>query len=371
MDIYLGDLYYRFTKLLKPELVNQLHGFFTAGTADKQQAQIFVESLKETAEKYFETVKYYITGADGKFEPWPENMEQGASANKVGESSEQAPTKLARAMSKEQLWEEFKGYIERLIGLAGYLNASGKKPQDKLLKELALRIKEKQLVCAAALGYGLLSALRSIIGKADGSLAANLAFEHWELDRKLKEQFRIFGANDGTPSLDDAVWRLGEICKSVLCRTGADNSDRVVNKKTAEFDAGNFAASLIIENHPHEDFRRLIGVNVFDDVSWFNKEAFESALFYGKLFFVLESDSAYPMPRIGEAPMPWLERAGRIAEVVEAMEKAEIASGYRLQNLIQLLTGESAPQASVPPASAPPAANKKAKTGKRKKRDET
>jgi glycosidase len=366
MDIYLGDLYYRFTKPLKPEFVNQLHSFFVSGTVNKQKAQSFVNSLKETAEKYFETVAYFIKGADGKYEPWTGSREQVAGSKGKKETKQQAVSvkKDQKTVSKEQAWEGFRGYVERLIGLAGYLNASGKTPSERMLKELALRIKERQLIAAAALGYGLLSVLRSIIGKADGGLAANLAFEHWDLDRKLKEQFRIFGAND------DEVWRLGEICMAVLRRTGADNpeviSDTVVNKKSASFDAGPFAASIMVENHPREDFRRLIGVNVFDDVLWFNKEAFESALFYGKLFFVLETDSAYLHP-CTDRTRP--ERTARIAEVTEAMKKAEIDCGYQLDKFIQLLSGEemplealeSAPQASAPQAVKPkkPATAKK------------
>jgi glycosidase len=347
MDIYLGDLYYRFLKPLKPELVNQLHGFFVSGAAGKQKAQAFVESLKETAEKYFAEVTHFINGADGKFEPWTMSKEPAKQAiakskGKKAEGKEQPPAKPAQYKP----WDEFKDYVERLIGLSGYLNASGKTPSERMLKELALRIKERQFVCAAALGYGLLSVLRSIIGKADGSLAANLAFEHWDLDRKLKEQFRIFGAND------DEVWRLGEICKAVLRRTGADNatnvgaviSDTIVNKKTSAFDAGRFAASLFINNHSRDDFRRLIGVNIFNDVTWFNKEAFESALFYGKLFFVLETDSAYPHP-CTERTRP--ERTARIAEVTEAMKNAEIDCGYRLDNFIQLLSGEEPKKSAV------------------------
>jgi len=330
MDIYLGDLYYRFTKPLKPEFVNQLHSFFVSDTPGKQKAQAYVESLKETAEKYFETAAYFIKGADGKYEAWTMSNEQVIkSKGKKAGGKEQSSTKSAQY----EPWDEFKGYVERLIGLSGYLNASGKTPNERLLKELALRIKERQLVAAAALGYGLLSVLRSIIGKADGVLAANLAFDHWDLDRKLKEQFRAFGAND------DEVWRLGEICKAVLRRTGADNpaaiSDTTVNKKSAAFDAERFAASIMVENHQREDFRRLIGVNVFNDVTWFNKEAFESALFYGKLFFVLETDSAYPHP--------CADRTARIAEVSQLMKKAEIDCGYRLDKFIQLLSGDEAP----------------------------
>ncbi|MCL2128686.1 MAG: hypothetical protein FWH38_10565, partial [Treponema sp.] len=97
------------------------------------------------------------------------------------------------------------------------------------------------------------------------------------------------------------------------------------------FDASLFAETVIEENYMEDDFRRLIGLNVFDDVTWFNKEAFESALFYGKLFFVLESDSAFARP------LPWLERVKRVAEISGAVEKAQAASGYRLDNLLRLL----------------------------------
>jgi len=370
MDIYLGDLYYRFSKPLKPETVSQLHSFFVSGTASKQKAQSFVNSLKETAEKYFDTAAWFIKGADGKYEPWTGNSEQGAgsSDSKKSVKRQAAPAKKAqKTVSKEQVWEEFKGYVERLIGLAGYLNSSGKTPSERLLKELALRIKERQLVAAAALGYGLLSVLRSIIGRADGSLAANLAFDHWDLDRKLKEQFRTFGAND------DEVWRLGEICKAVLRRTGADNpdviSDRTINKKSAAFDAGLFAASIMVKNHPREDFRTLIGVNVFNDVLWFNKEAFESALFYGKLFFVLETDSAMSRPDGTQHPSAdrtRLEKTTRIAEVTEAMKKAEIDCGYQLDKFIQLLSGEEEPQVQEPLESAPQAAKRKKTTAVKK-----
>ncbi|MDR0290621.1 MAG: alpha-amylase [Treponema sp.] len=323
-EIYLGDLYYRFNKLLKPETVNQLHSFFIRGTKPSEAAvKSFVESLKDSAEKYFAMVTHYIAGADGKFDPWtmPESKGQSASG-KVAESKEKV------TVSKEALWEEYKGYIERLIGLAAYLKSPGKTPVEKMLKEFAERLEERQFVCVAALGYGLLAVLRPIIGKdAEGYLAANLAFEHWDLDRKLKEQYRIYGASD------DEVWRLGEICRATLRRTAPEQT----SEYTGAFDAKNFAATIILKNYLHDDFRCLIGINHFNDVSWFNKEAFESALFYGSFFFALEGDSAFSS---GDKHLPWLERAGRIAEISDALEEAKAGSGYQLESLIQLLAGE-------------------------------
>jgi hypothetical protein len=274
-------------------------------------------------------VTYFIGGADGKYDPW--------AAKDDGVNHE------FQAVNSEQLWDEFKEYVERLIGIAAYINNDGKTPAGRLLREFAERLKANKFVCAAALGYGLLAILRPIIGKgADGSHAANLAFEHWDLHRKLREQYHMVAASgdaaagEAAPSIDGEIWRVAEISRAVLCRTALPQ----ITDYTGTFDAKRFAAAIIEHNHLHDDFRSLIGINCFEDVTWFNKEAFESALFYGKLFFTLEGDSAYTA---GEAasrrkPLPWLERAGRIAEIAEALEKAKAASGYRLNSLIQLLT---------------------------------
>ncbi|MDR2717588.1 MAG: histone H1-like repetitive region-containing protein [Treponema sp.] len=325
-DIYLGDLYYRFTKLLKPETVNQLHEFFVSGVT-KDKAQSFIESIKETVETYCATVIHFIGGADGKFSPW-----------KAPDDEPELQT-----VNKEQLWEEFKQYVERLIGLTAYLKTAGKTPAERMLKELAGGLKERQVDCAAALGHGLLAILRSIIGKgAGGSLAANLAFEHWDLDRKLREQYRVFGASD------DEAWRLVEISRTVLYRTALRRvADYALSNYTVKgkFKADSFAATIIEKYYLHDDFRHVIGINHFNNIIWFNKEAFESALFYGKLFFVLEGDSAYIFGEdsAGKAagkPLPWLERVAYIAQIIEALKKAEAASGYQLEKLIQLLAGK-------------------------------
>jgi len=361
-DIYLGDLYHRFTKFLKAETVNQLHNLFVSGVT-KEKTQSFVESLKDQAEKYFAAVTYFIGGADGKFDPWK--------AEDDGINHE------FKAVNKEQLWDEFKGYVERLIGLAAYTGAKGETPAKRLLKELAGQLKKNQLVCAVALGYGLLAILRSIIGKgASGSLAANLAFKHWDLDRKLKEQYRLFGASD------DEMWRTVEISQAVLHRTTLCQ----IADYAGTFDAKRFAATIIEKNYLSDDFRSLIGINCFDDVTWFNKEAFESALFYGKLFFTLEGDSAFASGETASRskPLPWLERVERIAEITEALEKAEAGSGYQLNNLTQLLTMKetskskasktktpepktSKPKTSEPKISKPTAAKAKTSTPKASK----
>ena len=63
-------------------------------------------------------------------------------------------------------------------------------------------------------------------------------------------------------------------------------------------------------------------VNFFENTFWFNKEAFEEALFYVPLFTLLEYVQT---------------RAEAVALAAEQFRKAEASSEYKLDRLIDLL----------------------------------
>jgi hypothetical protein len=193
-----------------------------------------------------------------------------------------------------------------------------------------------QLLYSVALSYGLLSLLRMIIGKeADGSHAASLAFDHWDLGRKMRDVYRKFGATDAQ------AWRITDIARAVLSRTGLNlsSSKSAPFRKEGAFEAADFAALIFAENYQSEDFRRILGINIFNDVAWFNKEGFEDALFYSSVFFMVESDTIVKIPID--------ERIDRIAKIYEVLIKAEEKSEYRFDNLIDLLTSKPKGKKSV------------------------
>jgi hypothetical protein len=101
----------------------------------------------------------------------------------------------------------------------------------------------------------------------------------------------------------------------------------------AEAGAAAWAAALIAGNYQAEDFRRLLGVNRFNDVTWFNKEAFEESLFYLSCFCSAEDEGS-----LGPAFAAGAGRAAFIAEFDRIMLKAEEKSGYRLDGLITALS---------------------------------
>jgi hypothetical protein len=351
MDIYLGELYYRFTELLRPEIVTRLHAFFVEGPGGEPEKS-FMESLEAPAEAFFETASRFIAGANGAYEPWTAKDADGLPLD-----FKQVPVQKIR--------DEFAECIGKIISISAYAGlpqSRAKTPAERFLGNVAGQIRDRQFLCAAALGYGLLSILRPIIGEgtggvAAGALAVSLGFDHWRLDRKLRDLYRAIGASD------DEAWRLTGVSRAALCRIAPEEASPVTTalfSADIPFDPGRAGTLFIEENYQYEDFRRLLGINTFDDITWFNKEGFESSLFYGTLFFVLESDEVLRQVSRAKAkpagakkgvqaavkstakPLPWLERVTRIGELNEALINAEAKSGYRLHELLDVLAGAAA-----------------------------
>jgi predicted transcriptional regulator len=194
-----------------------------------------------------------------------------------------------------------------------------KSTQAPFYKNIRNRITNEHLLFTVVLGYGVLSVLRSVIGKeANGSHASHLAFNHWDLGRKLREIFYRFGVSE------HEAWLITDLARVVLSKMKTESFD----KKSEKFNAAEFALFIFEENYLDEDFRRILGINLYDDVAWFNKEGFENALFYSSLFFLAEST----------LEIPFDERFDRIIKVYDVLSKAEKKSGYRLDVLIESLT---------------------------------
>ncbi|MDR1100643.1 MAG: alpha-amylase, partial [Treponema sp.] len=346
-DICLGELYYRFIELLKPQVVEGFHRFF-AGTA-AVAADDFITSLGEPVRSFIKTAAEFIGGADGRYDPF------------VREDREPAlpPGRAA---------DEWNAYLGRLLEISEYVGetkAVAESPAMRRLRALAVEIQDKPRIIAIALGYGLLSLLRPILGKgASGAEAARLGFDHWQLDRKLREQYRGLGFPE------DEAWRITALMKAALSRTVPKN--RSPYETGTPFKPGLLGVALIEEHYEAEDFRSLLGINFFEDITWFNKEGFEAALFYGSLFFMLESGAAFEeyaggkkaiaakgrKTKTGEAPkspekpaaVPWLERVEMICGLVEALSRAETASGYHLDGLLDGLAGKNGGKTNGKPA---------------------
>jgi hypothetical protein len=324
MDISLKELYARFAELFKKEreYLQGIIRFFADGNPKAADAEIFMEGLKEPVLAFADAAIRFIPG--NGYEPFA-----GAQGH--------AP------LAPEDIWTEFAAYLYRQIRLAEYVKPGHKSGEtvkkagragERLLKKVAENIAARPGLSAFAAGYGILALLRPIIGEGASGADAVALTAHWQLDRKLRESFAVLGISG------DEAFRVTEIMKAVLRRT-APVSPAAHGKPSP-------AEALILENYDEEDFRRILGVNLFDDVVWFNKEAFDEALFYAPFFLAAEGGGAFTeagLPKAAEGHeetteaglTSWAVRIGTIAALTEKFRKAGAESNCRLDKLLEAL----------------------------------
>ncbi|MDR1419956.1 MAG: alpha-amylase [Treponema sp.] len=344
-DIFLGELYYRFGELLNPEKIDALHGFFvpaapSSGTESGKAAETalraeYIASFTEPVSMFAGAAAFFRDGAGGQYDPWrvPETQAEAPErpAKTDAQSREEGGTVKSPAApvsaDSAEIVNMFGAFLERLIGIADYGASSG----APYLGELAAAIRERRELAVFALAYGALSLLRPVTGKeACGAWARSLS-DHWQMDRKLREIFASQGING------DQARQITDIMNAVLRRTAPRRTLLPLKKeKGGPWDsagAGPLALAVLIDNYDAEDFRRLLGVNRFEDITWYNKENFEKTLFYASFFLLLEDDAAF-----GGKAASLVQRAAFIARVQKLMIRAEEVSGYKFDGLLAALS---------------------------------
>ena len=375
-DAFLEPLYRPLGEFFSPERMKKFYGLFTVSSktppagerkageeedisldsiGDTLEGISFMDSLREPVLIFADTAEDYLDGAGGRYEAFA------------------SPWNYPRT-DPAVFGNELAACADRLRLLAQYSIAEAGIPKsaEAFLGSLGREIRRRPEIAALAAGYVALSMLRNILGEgAAGADAAALAV-HWRLDRKIREYWE----NLGIPG--DEAWRVMELAKAVLARTCPDDAGAYFTalgqaggkaKKSAKGALKKLAETLIYENYDNADFRSLLKVNLFEDITWFNKEAFDEALFYVPLFLCLESAAAFtevirpplkPGLDAGKAASPARRKGGKakkapgmeetaadlfrraeiLAELTGIFRRAEEQSGYRLDSLLGALSGE-------------------------------
>ncbi|MDR0389907.1 MAG: hypothetical protein LBH73_07545, partial [Spirochaetaceae bacterium] len=217
--------------------------------------------------------------------------------------------KSAALPTPEAITDYFEAWLAGLLSLETMPRDSTASVSG-FLRELASTLQEKPEAPLVVLGYGVFRLLKLIAGNPpDGKAGAALS-GHWQLDRKLAEAFGILNMDDAK-----ARWNAGLVRAALAWDCCAGQSGAPVKKQ---------AAAFMLENYNNDDFRRLLGVNRFDDITWFNKECFEDALFYGCLFNLPGADD---------------KKLRRVADMEKLFRKAGKSSGYKLDDLLTFISG--------------------------------
>ena len=356
-ELFLGKVYAPFMRICAPEQMNALAAFckqrigigIGSGVIENDAEGRFSAALREPLIAFATAATAYLGGAQGKYEPFNTRMEYPA-------------------MDTEHVYANFVAHLDGFLRFVGTdtpamasvsdAESPGAKSSDaespgantasptapSLFESLRAAAVDTPHIAAFALGYALLSTLRAIIGKgASGAEAVALA-EHWSLDRKLREAYTAFGISS------DTAYCVTEIAKAVLTRTAPEDASPTSLSALAHMHSVPLAQTIVLANYDAEDFRRLLKVNRFNDITWFNKEAFECVLFYAPLFLLVETADAFApaasapagvktsaKPRHA-ANLSGFERANAIEQIAEAFHASSAKSGYRFDTLIELLS---------------------------------
>ncbi|GHV37592.1 hypothetical protein AGMMS49546_05850 [Spirochaetia bacterium] len=385
-DIFLDELYAPLLEFFKPERIEKLYALFAkpeSGAAGPGQAGTgteaasvgrlagaisFMDAMREPVQNFTAAAEKYLDGAGGRCEPFN--------------------TPYIHPRSDPACFgNELAACMDRLRLLAQFTDAEAaalKGPARAFLEKLRTEIVQKPVIAAFAAGYSILTILRSAIGGGASGADAVALVAHWGLDRKLLACFEGLGVNG------DEARGIIEIMKTVLIRTGLEDLSLYAAAITGAADkpaaARAIGAVLFGENYAADDFRKLLGINHFEEVTWFNKEAFEKALLYVPLFLMLENGAAFqetvrPPRRDGKEAAPralktkakgekkaapqtdldfvvsggqddiaveFYHRAEILAHIVGALTEAKAASGYRLDVFLGALSGESVKKPSKP-----------------------
>jgi hypothetical protein len=339
-DIFLADLYRPFTALFDPPRVEALREALKAAAPGKAEPPVpgealppplpraLAESFRQPVLDFAEAAAGYLDGAGGRYEPFP-RLTGESSAGETGPAGS----------AGEEAWTWFSSFLARFLEASGFKAPAETGPYEPLY----------------ALAYGALALLRPVLGPRASGTEIKALLLHWRLDRKIREAYRALGFDR------DETCRVAEIMKAALVRTGAAKPARDQAKtpspKSSRGKGGKAAkapvpapaagsaktrmAAFLAANYEAEDFRRLLKVNRFDDVTWFNKEAFEEALYYASLFLLAEDNAVFATASGSSpaAPQDGAQRAAFIAELVRRAREAEKESGYRLDELAAILSG--------------------------------
>ena len=257
----------------------------------------------------------------------------GAAARtaKPGASREPAGSETSLAAYRKQLAAADKAAVAAatarcMEGLAAFDSlarsvATGKAraPAERwsLRTELAEPGRAETMIC-----FIVLDALRSLTGsRASGEEARRLS-DRLCLDRKLREALRAAGIHG------DQAFHGMVLAKVFLARSGPVSAP----PRGPGASIGDFLGDLEAD----EELRSVIGVNLFDGATWFNKERFEEAVRFASLVHALTPGPEGEDAEGAEAAAV-AARAGRSERSALLHLAAAGESGYRLDRLVELL----------------------------------
>lgn len=326
-DIYLQPVQDAFRGLVNVELIRQLTDLTNLPPAElKKTAPPLLEKVEQNTDRLAREIKVFLVG----------NTAKGVT-----------PTEYARTQRSR-----VEGML-RLATIQGLSPGKRRNAQDAALSDVNVRLKSDVTNWYGLLAWLFVHRLGELaIGsdKMDGhdvGLHSRAWLDEWQLTGIIRDTLNALGSGDA---------RVGQLVELIRIATTNQKWDEVSGDKASTVaveitraDAKDSRKQLLKPSRAYPvllglledaEVRRFLNVNRFNDIVWFNQEAFNQMLSWLPLVGAARAAS--------DASRTEKEIAGDILEqhqVVEALSRAEVGSEYRLENLLNALRQPSAVQA--------------------------
>jgi hypothetical protein len=276
-----GALYAPFRDLLSAERIEDAQKVFTG-----EASAIGAESLKAAARFALTAARFLKTDA-------------AASDTEAALDTEAAADTEALVAGWEKTMLSYAKFFEGAEALAD--------------KSVFARYLRRKLTGGTRLrAYACAYAALELCAVIAGDSGTGVAVDDWHIDRKTRECLEALGIEAG------AAARFVDTAKALLkYALPAEDAAKTARAAVAGGRAALDARSIVQTALNDEVFRRLIGVNEWDGIEWFNKEAFEATLYRTAFLCGAYADIK------------------TVAPIFAALSAAEQKSGYRVEGLAQ------------------------------------
>lgn len=313
-ELYLKDLYSSFTKVVNSSTFEKIRAVILPETvkSDLSKKAITVASvIKDLKPEVTELLKVFRTFVLGDY-----GAQDVYSVESVGDM-----------LSFEEVYSRFEYNLTKMLKISSLV-----KDETGTLSTAAMSLLNRVLEIFKTTPYSLelsvvflfLDVIRNLLGEKATGKDTRAVFEHWCLDRKFREVLQEIGM----PS--DSAYAKMEILKCLSQFEGFPLCSGEITVNAHDFVEGIFNDNT---------FWNSLGVNVFEDVMWYNKEKTEEFLRYAEIGYVLTGEPvALGKKREAKVSLTsWNKELQVLDQVIRLIWLAHTDSEYQTGRFLKLL----------------------------------
>ena len=184
----------------------------------------------------------------------------------------------------------------------------------------------------ALLGWLFIRRLGSIVEPGDGSQVSRSWIDEWLLGKLLGQALADLDLDETQVQRAVSTVRLLVSHQDWMAAPMAAPPDMAVPKPGHKVSSREHAAKVLGAWLEDADVQRRLGINRYQGVLWFNKEAFDEWLWWMYATAVVQEAAL-------EKDDPLSQRIAACYAVIRELQKAEEASGYQVEGLVSALAG--------------------------------